>query len=133
MRISKQARREAKQLFRTCVVAGGLEAERVRQVVGQVLAQKPRDYLPILSHFERLVKLALEQRTARVETVMELTAEHQASLRELLTRRYGPGLSFEFSTRPALIGGLRVRVGSDVFDGSLQARLAALQESFSNS
>jgi F-type H+-transporting ATPase subunit delta len=133
MRITKQARREAKQLFLSCLVGVGLEANRVRQVVSQVLAQKPRDYLSILSHFERLVKLALDQRTAWVETAMALTTEQQAALQDLLSRRYGPGLSFEFSTRPALIGGLRVRVGSDVFDGSLLARLAALRESFSKS
>jgi F0F1-type ATP synthase delta subunit len=29
-----------------------------------------------------------------------------------------------------LIGGLRIRVGSDVYDGSIQARLKALEESF---
>ena len=133
MRISKSARREAKQLFRACGLNGDLEESRVRQVVVQVLAQKPRDYLPILTHFQRLVKLALEQRTVRVSTVVPLTSSQQTSLQAILSRRYGSGLDFEFSTSPALIGGLRVRVGSDVIDGSLQARLAALQDSFSKS
>ena len=35
-----------------------------------------------------------------------------------------------FAQNPALIGGMRIKVGSDVYDGSVQARLAALQESF---
>ena len=35
-----------------------------------------------------------------------------------------------FDQNPALIGGLRVKVGSDVYDGSIQARLKALAESF---
>jgi len=39
-------------------------------------------------------------------------------------------LVFAFSQNPSLIGGLRVQVGSDVFDGSVQARLADLEASF---
>jgi F-type H+-transporting ATPase subunit delta len=44
-----------------------------------------------------------------------------------VARRYGAGLQPSFEVDPALIGGLRIRVGSDVYDGSLRARLAALQ------
>ena len=84
MKITKQARREAKELFRTCMVNGVLDEARARQAVTQVIAGKPRGYVAILSHFQRLVKL-------------------------------------EVARRPA---------GSDVYDGSVQARLAALQESF---
>ena len=47
-----------------------------------------------------------------------------------LTRRYGPGLSTAFVQRPALIGGMRIQVGSDVYDGSVRAGLAALEQSF---
>jgi F-type H+-transporting ATPase subunit delta len=133
MKISKQARQEAKQLFRACLVNGGVEENRVRQTVTLMLARKPRAYLSILTHFQRLVKLAVEERTAWISTVVPLTPPQQSSLQNLLTQRYGPGLYFNFGTQPALIGGMRVRVGSDVFDGSLQARLTALQDSFSKS
>ena len=56
----------------------------------------------------------------------------QGSVREALTRVYGAGLDFSFPQNPELIGGMRIKVGSDVYDGSVQARLAALQESFWN-
>ena len=46
------------------------------------------------------------------------------------SRIYGPGLNISFVQNPELIAGLRIKVGSDVYDGSVQARLAALQESF---
>ncbi|MCX6928030.1 MAG: F0F1 ATP synthase subunit delta [Verrucomicrobia bacterium] len=52
------------------------------------------------------------------------------SNRANLTRRYGSGLIFDFSQKPGLLGGLRVQIGSDVFDGSVQARLAALDTTF---
>jgi F-type H+-transporting ATPase subunit delta len=130
VRISKQARRDAKELFRSCCVTGRLDEAKVRQVVQQVIAAKPRGYIAILSHFQRLVKLDLDRRTARVESPMALTAPQQTAIRISLGQRYGDGLIFDFNQDPRLIGGLRVQVGSDVFDGSVQARLAGLESSF---
>lgn len=129
MKISKQARRDAKQLYHCCRVNGELDEARVRLAVKQVIAAKPRGYFAILSHFQRLVKLALASRTARVESAIPLAEPQQASIRANLARRYGDGLIFAFSQNPSLIGGLRVQVGSDVFDGSVQARLADLEAS----
>ncbi len=130
MKISKQARREAKELFRSCVADGLLDENRVRQAVQRVLETRPRGYLAILSHFHRLVKLDLQRRTALVQSAVPLSPELQASVKTGLSRLYGPGLNISFAPQPALIGGLRVQVGSDVYDGSVQARLKALQESF---
>jgi F0F1-type ATP synthase delta subunit len=38
-------------------------------------------------------------------------------------------LASEFVQDPALIAGMRVRVGSDVYDGTIMGRLAALEKS----
>jgi F-type H+-transporting ATPase subunit delta len=130
MKISKPARRQAKALFRSCVVAGLLDEGRVRGAVQRVLDLRPRGYLAVLSHFQRLVKLDVERRTARVESPMALGADLQTRLQSDLARLHGPGLQVSFAQNPALIGGLRVKVGSDVYDGSVRARLAALEESF---
>ena len=126
MKISKQARRDAKQLFQACRPQGVLDDAKVRQVVQQVIASKPRGYIAILSHFQRLVKLEVDRRTARVESPVPLAEAQQAAITANLTRRYGGGLTFAFTQNPGLIGGLRVQVGSDVFDGSVEARLAEL-------
>ncbi len=130
MKITKQARREAKLLFRSCLVNGLLDEGKARQAVTRVIAAKPRGYLAILGHFQRLVKLDLERRTARVESAIALPAPLQATVQASLARNYGAGLQVSFTQNPALIGGMRIRVGSDVFDGSIQARLNALRESF---
>lgn len=130
MKISKQARRGAKELFRSCLENGRLNESRVRTTVQRVLAEKPRGYLAILEHFHRLVKLEEAKRTARVESATPLTSELQATVEQSLARRYGPGLKVNFGQNPALLGGLRIQVGSDVYDGSIQARLEAIEESF---
>jgi F-type H+-transporting ATPase subunit delta len=130
MRTSKQTRRDGKELFRCCVVNGVLDDQRVRTAVQRVLEAKPRGYTALLDHFKRLVKLDIDRRTARVESAIALPPELQARLQAGLSQRYGPGLSLTFAQNTALIGGLRIKVGCDVYDGSVQARLAALQESF---
>jgi len=130
MKISKIARREAKELFRACFVNGLLDENRARQAVAQVLQSKPRDYLAILTHFQRLVKLEIERRSANVETAVPLPTDLRGNVQSTLTRGYGPGLNFSFAENPALIGGMKIRVGSDVYDGSVRGRLAALEESF---
>ena len=130
MKTSKLARREAKQLFRSCLVKGVLDEERVRQAVKRVIELKPRGYIAILSHFQRLVKLEIDRRTAKIESAIKLPQDLQARLQSGLTRLYGSGLKVVFAENPALLAGLRIKVGSDVYDGSVQGRLAALEQSF---
>jgi F-type H+-transporting ATPase subunit delta len=75
-----------------------------------------------------LVKLDLARHTATIESATPLPADFQAAIEAGLARRYGRGLATAFAHRPALIGGMRIQVGSDVYDGSVQGRLTALEK-----
>jgi F-type H+-transporting ATPase subunit delta len=130
MKISKLAQREARQLFRTCRVNGLLDESRVRQTVVLLTEKKPRGYVEILSRLHRLVKLDLDQRAASVESAVPLSAELQAQVAGRLKNIYGDGLNLSFAQNPSLIGGLRIQVGSDLFDGSVKMRLEKLEQSF---
>ena len=129
MKVSQRNKREAAQLFQLCFTNGLLDETRALQVLKQVVETKPRGYLQTLSHFRRLVQLEQARHTAHVESATPLPADFQIRLREQLARIYGQGLSVVFSQNPALIGGLRIQVGSDVYNGSIQGRLAALERS----
>ncbi len=130
MKVTKRARHEAKQLFRACQVNGLLDEARVRNAVAQLIARKPRGYFGVLSYLHRLVKLDVARRTASVESAVALAPALQSGVGQNLTRLYGPGLEVAFAQNAALLGGMRVKVGSDVYDGSVQARLAALAGQF---
>jgi F-type H+-transporting ATPase subunit delta len=127
MKIGKQARRDGKALFNACRANGVLDETKVRQAVAAVLAQKPRGYLAALTHFQRLVKLDLDRREARVENSVETSSTQMAAIQDQLVRKYGPGLNLTFWVNPQLIGGLKIRVGSDIYDGSVAGRLAGLE------
>jgi len=131
MKISKQALRDARQLLRSCQVNGRLDESRVRQAFALVLARKPRRYIEILSRLYRLVKLDVDRHTARVESATTLPADLQAEVTGRIQKIYGAGVNILFSRNPELIGGLRVKVGSDLYDGSIRSRLEKLEQSLS--
>jgi F-type H+-transporting ATPase subunit delta len=130
MKITKRMKREAKQLYRFCLLNGLLDENRVRQVVQRVIAAGKRDCPSILSHFLRLVKLDCARHTATIESATPLPTDLQTVVQTGLAHRYGLGLTTAFAQRPGLIGGIRIQVGCDVYDGSVRAGLEALQKSF---
>ena len=130
MKISKQAQRDARQLFRSCHANGLLDEARVRQTVTLLSTQKPRGHVEILSRLHRLVKMDLEQHAARVESATPLSADLQAEVTAEIKKKYGAGVSISFAQKPELIGGLRIQVGSDLYDGSVKTRLEKLAQSF---
>ena len=130
MKISKDALRSARQLFRACVDSNGrLHTNRVKRVVKRVSEAKPRDYVAVLTAFARFVRLEMEKRSAVIESVTRLSNEMREQLRVDLQKKYGDDLTLEFYENPSLIGGLRVKVGSHVWDGSVAAKLEALRQS----
>ena len=130
MKISKKEQREARELFRSCLVNGAVDENRVRQAVDLLLEHKPRGFVQILSRLHRLVKLDLAKRMVRVENAVDSTPAQVAAIRASLEHHDGAGLEINYVTNPALIGGLRIQVGSDLYDGSVKNCLEKLLESF---
>lgn len=128
MKISKQSRRDAKTLFQACRVEGVLEDGRIRTAVALVIQHKPRGYVATLTQLQRLIKLDIARRTALVESAIPLSALLQSSVTASLARRHGAGLTVNFVQNSSLIGGLRIQVGSNVYDDSVASRLSAVLE-----
>ena len=129
MKISKEARRTSRQLFRACMVDGKLDESRVRTVVNGVASSKPRGYIGMLDAFSRLVANEVSRQRALVESASALSPATQTELQASLSKKYGRQLTLVFTVNPELLGGIRVKVGSDVWDGSVKARLEGLAAS----
>ena len=130
MKGSKQSRRDAKQLFQSCQVDGALDEARVRQAVALLIEKKPRGYFGTLQELQRFVKLDVNNRSARVESAVALSEAQQQEVRASLGRLKGADVEVEFAENADLIGGMRVKLGDDVYDGSVKTRLSRLAESF---
>jgi F-type H+-transporting ATPase subunit delta len=128
MQVKKEIRRMAREMLRASFTDGQLDEGRVKSVVDSILTKRPRNYLKILDYYKRLLRLEAEKRHARIETFSELDAQAAAQIALNLSRRYGSDLTTEFIVNPALLGGMRIRVGSDVWDSSVRNRLERLQQ-----
>jgi F-type H+-transporting ATPase subunit delta len=126
MKINKEIRQLSRQLMRASFTDGQLDQGKIGSLVESLIAKKPRNYFAVLENYKRLLRLELEKRHARIESANELTAESSAKIVSNLKKKYGNDLTTEFAVNPALLGGMRVRVGSDVWDGTVRNRLERL-------
>lgn len=128
MKISREARRIARELFQLSLVDGRVDHGRVTEISDRVLSEKPRSYVQILKEFTRLIRLELGKRHAIVESAAALDAATTAEIENNLKNKFGKDITAEFHTAPNLLGGLRIRLGSDVWDGSVSGRLETLSK-----
>ena len=126
MKVSKEARHVARSLYRDSLTDGRLDEAKVRTITSGLVAAKPRELIAILKTYERLVRLEIERNTARVESAAALDTAMQQQITGQLQQIYRRPIAAEFGVNPELIGGVRVRVGSDVWDGSVANRLREL-------
>jgi F-type H+-transporting ATPase subunit delta len=127
MKGTRRARRASRHLFRLCLVDGALDESRVRHVAQAIAASGRRGAVALLTAFQRQVRLHRDRNTAIVESASPLSGDVRAHVAVGLERTYGARLATLFEDNSALIGGMRIKVGSDVYDGSVRARLAALE------
>jgi len=128
MKLSREARRQSKELFDMSIVDGRLDENRLRMITTEVVEKKPRHYVQMLKFIARLTRLEVARHHAIVESAAQLSDEQRKEISSNLTTKFGK-ITTEFRHSPSLIGGLRIKLGSNVWDGSIQSRLETLKQS----
>jgi F-type H+-transporting ATPase subunit delta len=101
----------------------------VRKFLGTLLEAGQLDQIDsILVEFERLVRRRAKRQVAHVTTAVPLTDSEKAAMQAKLTARFGPDLEFQFEVNDSLIGGVYLRVGDQVIDGTVAGKLAAMRD-----
>lgn len=126
MKIHKEAQRTARQLIRLTTRDGGVNEDAAKKIIEKIVKDKPRHYVGILSAYHRLLRLEIARRHAVVESAAEIDSNERRSITARLKKQHGD-ITTEYKVTPDLIGGLRVTLGSNVWDGSVKARLEALR------
>ena len=130
MRLNKESRKLCKDLFRGSFTDRKLDPEKIRSYVNAMAQEKPRHYIDILKQYQRLIRLEAAKSHAVIESATLLDPQVSAKVLNDLKARHGQDLTTEFKISPELIGGLRVKIGSDVWDGSVRHRLDRLEREF---
>jgi len=128
MKINKEIRRLSREMLRASFTDGQLDPGRITSLVDSLIARKPRNCVAILQNYMRLLRLELEKRRARIETANAVDPETSSKVIANLKKKYGNDLTTDFVVNPQLLGGMRIRVGSDVWDGTVRNRLERLQQ-----
>jgi F-type H+-transporting ATPase subunit delta len=128
MKINKEIRQLSREMLRASFADGQLDRGKISSIIDLVIARKPRNYVDVLKNYRRLLRLEVEKRRAQIQTASEMDPASQSEVVTKLKNKYGSDVTPEFVVNPELLGGMRIRVGSDVWDGSVRNRLERLQQ-----
>lgn len=95
------------------------------QAVGRLRATPAADAVDALSDLAARRKDAT---VARVTSATALTDAQRDRLADLLAKLYRKQIAVHVAVDPSIMGGLTIRVGDEVIDGSATGRLAALRK-----
>jgi F-type H+-transporting ATPase subunit delta len=127
MKLNKEIRQLSRKMLQASYMDGRLDPSRIASLVDSVIREKPRNYMSVLKNYKRLLRLEVEKRHATIETASEVDPAIGSTIVASLKNKYGDDLATDFHVDPQLLGGMRIRVGSDVWDGSVRNRLQRLQ------
>ncbi|MFN0126679.1 MAG: FoF1 ATP synthase subunit delta [Verrucomicrobiales bacterium] len=128
MKVKKEALRSARLLLKASMPGGRVDTARAAELTRRIVAEKPRRAVQILVAFRRLLRLELDKRHAVIESAHPLDDASRARVLAELTGKFGPDLTSEFKVIPDLVGGLRIKLGSMIWDGSIRTRLETMSQ-----
>lgn len=148
----EQAQQNAAQLDKAAQILSGVDAQmqnpRISSVHKKLVLQEALKDFPVASAFIAVLINAkrynlLHEICKRVHTLLDdrqgisraivtsarvLSQAQQAAAVNALSARYGKTVKAQFKTDPSLLGGLKLECQGELIDGSVQSRLAKLQE-----
>ncbi len=122
----KKVRATAKLLLALSLENGQLAEARVGDVLTWFAQKPPAHAAAILREYHRLVVREFNRGRARIEFAGELASGAIPSILAELSKLYRRPLSATAVENPALIAGLRISIGDDVFDRSIAVQLDSL-------
>jgi len=126
---AKAAQQFARQLFTMSVVDGAVSADRVAGVLEYVEKHGVANPVMVLKAYQRLIAMELAKGLALVEHAGAVNDAMLASIAAAMTRRYGRPVTASARANPAILAGIRVHVGDDIYESSVAGQLAALAAS----
>jgi len=129
MAADKQTKLLAKQLFKLSVVNGAVAPAQVEGVLGWIEKTAPRHPLSLLRLYHRYVSAEIAKSRAIVEHAGPVQDATLKLIEAAMTRKYSRAITSVARPNPRLLAGLRVRVGSDVYESSVAGQLATLSAS----
>lgn len=105
-------------------------SDEVFNTICLMLQRKRGALLPaLLEYYLKIMNHSSNRENAIVTSSVPLSESEQAKIEELFSRRSGKSIQVENKVDPALLGGIKVRIGDRLYDGSLSGKLDRLKKS----
>jgi F-type H+-transporting ATPase subunit delta len=123
----KQVQQLARQFFKLSLVNNELSPERVAGVLEYIEKHRPANSVAVLRAYQRLIAAEFARGQAVVEHAGSIDGSVLANVAAAMTKKYGRKVTSVAKRNDALLAGLRVRVGDDVYESSVAGQLATLR------
>ncbi|HOV79194.1 MAG TPA: F0F1 ATP synthase subunit delta [Bacillota bacterium] len=106
---------------------------KISEITGNFLAllvdrRREAFFSDIVSEFVNLANAGRNIVMVKVASAVALNDEEKTKLNQVLARLTGKKVQITYTTDPSLIGGVVVRMGDKIIDGSVKTRLATLKD-----
>ena len=126
---AKKAQQFARQLFAMSKVDGSVSTERVGGVLEYAEKHPPHNPVLVLKAYQRLIATEVAKSVAVVEHAGAVSNATLASIAAAMSKKYGRNVTAAAKPNSALLAGLRVHVGDDIYESSVAGQLDALAAS----
>ena len=125
---NKQIQQLARQFFKLSFANGVISATQVAGVLEYIEKHRPAHSMAILKAYQRLVAAEVARGQAVIEHAGPINSAALDSIAAALAKKYGRPVTAIEKRNDALLAGMRVRIGDDLYESSIAGQLATLAE-----
>ncbi len=130
MKKVSEIKKIAKKLFKGSLNRDhSLNPQKVQAVISFIKQQPPHQALNLLKAYLALAKVHLKNQVLNIETSQKLTKAEIMTFKNLFLKKNYPIQEVVVKENPSIIAGLRINIGSNLWDLTIRGRLANFRKS----
>ena len=124
----KQIQQLARQFYKLSFSNGVISAEQVAGVLEYIEKHRPANSMAVLKAYQRLIAAEVARGQAVVEHAGPIDSAALDAIAAAMSKKYGRAVTAVEKRNDALLAGVRVRIGDDLYESSVAGQLANLAE-----
>ena len=124
----KQIQQLARQFYKLSFSNGVISAEQVAGVLEYIEKHRPASSMAVLKAYQRLIAAEVARGQAVVEHAGPIDSAALDAIAAAMSKKYGRAVTAVEKRNDALLAGVRVRIGDDLYESSVAGQLATLAE-----
>ena len=128
MKITNSSLAQGRRIFRLCLENGVLNEKKLSKVVQLLSKNSERQSRSLLLGISKAFRHYSSEKTALIISANDLINSEKKMIMQKIKEDYGSHFNVDFKVDPRLLGGLKIQIGDNVWDGSLLGKVNQLGE-----